>query len=90
MAQTRALNRVTCYEAAVDLVAQAQRGLKEKLAWCEMARSWLVQDIDLSLMRQERIQPAQESYIGVWVNNAEERDCLWFLTRAGVPCFVVH
>ncbi|KAJ7269463.1 hypothetical protein C8J57DRAFT_1508618 [Mycena rebaudengoi] len=74
-AQARALGRITFFEAAVDQVAQCQRAIKEKQAWCEMARE---------------NKTAQEGFMGVWINNAEERDCLWFLTQAGVPCFVVH
>ncbi|KAF8175926.1 hypothetical protein K438DRAFT_1979431 [Mycena galopus ATCC 62051] len=40
--------------------------------------------------RDDVILDAYDQYLGVWINGADEEDCLWLLTRAALPCFVIH
>ncbi|KAJ7076758.1 hypothetical protein B0H15DRAFT_805482 [Mycena belliarum] len=78
------------YERAVDLAAECQAGMKEKDAWITMVRLWLAQPFpEPYVLQQLSIMPADEEYLGVWINGAPAEDPLWFLTTAAVPCFVI-
>ncbi|KAK6988172.1 hypothetical protein R3P38DRAFT_3291265 [Favolaschia claudopus] len=82
------LAQITAYEEAVDQLAAVNQGIREKRAWIAMTSQWLRETSAPS--SQDPILPADERYMGVWINGAPERDVLWFLTRAAVPCFVIH
>ncbi|KAK7042773.1 hypothetical protein R3P38DRAFT_3260714 [Favolaschia claudopus] len=82
------LAQITAYEEAVDQLAAVYQGIREKRAWIAMTSQWLRETSAPS--SQDPILPADERYMGVWINGAPERDVLWFLTRAAVPCFVIH
>lgn len=84
------LNGVSKFEDAVDKLSEVQRGIREKRAWLEMVVLWTKNPQPPRLKRDEAILPANERYLGVWINSAEEEDAYWFLTRASVPCFVLH
>ncbi|KAJ7066825.1 hypothetical protein B0H15DRAFT_807560 [Mycena belliarum] len=84
------LAAVVQYERAVDLAAECQAGMKEKDAWITMVRQWLAQPfLEPYVLLQLTIIPADEDYLGVWINGAPAEDPLWFLVTAAVPCFVI-
>ncbi|KAJ7901489.1 hypothetical protein B0H13DRAFT_2335974 [Mycena leptocephala] len=86
----QALEKVYKFEDAVDLVRVAQRGIVEKEAWARMALAWIKEGGPLEKLKDDAIQPADDELMGVWVHGITELDLYFFLTRAGVPCFLVH
>ncbi|KAK7016657.1 hypothetical protein R3P38DRAFT_2541864, partial [Favolaschia claudopus] len=75
---------------AVDKGMGVQRGLREKEAWLTMVHTRRFLDpLQLEELRQLEFPPANERYLGVWVNGLHEGTVLCYLC-AGIPCFVVH
>lgn len=84
------LASITTYDAAIDLCAWLQRGLKDRAAWSVMGdRIRNNGDKHYARTRLESFERADPMFMGVWINGAEELDVLWFL-RVKVPCFIVH
>ncbi|KAF9541310.1 hypothetical protein CPC08DRAFT_770635 [Agrocybe pediades] len=81
------LNLLSKWEEAVDYYAELQREIKCMAAWCSMADAL----ISYSLERPEieKIVPANETFMGVWLNGSEEDDGKWLLASR-VPCFIIH
>ncbi|KAJ7092824.1 hypothetical protein B0H15DRAFT_799299 [Mycena belliarum] len=78
------------YERAVDIAAECQAGMKEKCAWITMARCWLDRPfLEPYVLDSLTIVPANEDFLGVWINGAPAEDPLWYLVTAAVPCFVI-
>ncbi|KAJ7258400.1 hypothetical protein B0H12DRAFT_1232300 [Mycena haematopus] len=84
----RLLRGTNAYEDAVDRLAQVNQWLREKRAWTDMAGQWL--DARLPVSVEDTILTADDRLLGVWINGGREEDCLWYLTQAMVPCFVIH
>ncbi|KAF8158734.1 hypothetical protein K438DRAFT_1776884 [Mycena galopus ATCC 62051] len=82
------LREISAYEDAVDQLAEAHRGLREMRAWYTMA-NLLLRPNQIPHSR-DPILTADDRYLSVWVNRAELNDCWWFLTRAALPCFIIH
>jgi hypothetical protein len=82
------------YEDAVDRTARIGRQLAEKVAWIEMADVMLkhpeVRELKDFQGSNSDVPPADEDFIGVWLNGANQFAALWFLLVAKVPCFVIH
>ena len=82
------LGNATSFDNAVTCLARAQRGIKYMSAWCRMAHS-IVTDAKAPPITLSSVPPAEESLMGVWLNNCEEKDGLWLL-KWKVPCYIVH
>ncbi|KAF8188302.1 hypothetical protein K438DRAFT_1764514 [Mycena galopus ATCC 62051] len=83
------LHRAQTYEEAVDRLAEMNQWLREKQAWLTMATLAAREDLPAPT-RGDVILDANDRYLGVWINGAEEADALWFLTCAALLCFVIH
>ncbi|KAJ7164045.1 hypothetical protein C8R43DRAFT_1123001 [Mycena crocata] len=84
------LDNAIFYERALDLVTECQRGMREKQAWILFAEKWLATPPYVPLNHELPIVPANDGYIGAWINGALEEDVHWFLTLSGAPCFVIN
>ncbi|KAJ7164492.1 hypothetical protein C8R46DRAFT_1036368 [Mycena filopes] len=82
------LARERRFERAVDLLAAIQRDVREKDAWLTFAEI-LLMDMRPPAANDEIFQ-ADDRFMGTWINGALEDDCLWFLCKAALPCFVIH
>ncbi|KAJ7179741.1 hypothetical protein C8R46DRAFT_1212281 [Mycena filopes] len=78
------------FEIAVDLLADLQREIREKDAWLTLADSVLQNARLPRPTMKDEIAPADERYMGTWINGIDKDDCLWFLCKAALPCFVIH
>ncbi|KAJ6454084.1 hypothetical protein C8R47DRAFT_1083205 [Mycena vitilis] len=87
LAQIRALEGVSRWEEAVDLGTCLQRGVREMEAFISYVQKY--RKLDLHQMRCTAVAPADEQYIGLWINGAGESDALQYLS-ASIPCFVIH
>ena len=82
------LCRIKQFPIAIDWVAEAQRGLKDKhtfvdyVSRLQAAPFWMPDPNALTEMADER-------YLGVWLNGTEERRACWYL-KEGIPCFIVR
>ncbi|KAJ7071870.1 hypothetical protein B0H15DRAFT_806923 [Mycena belliarum] len=87
---TGRLLSIRTWDEAVDQGVAIQRSLREMEAWVsweeEIERQRALSQED---MRNMDMMLAQEEFIGVWVNGADERTTLFYMA-AGVPCFIVH
>ena len=79
------LGNATSFDNAVISLARAQRGIKYMSAWCRMAHS-IMTDAGTT---PSSVPSAEESLMGVWLNNCEEKDGLWLL-KSKVPCYIIH
>ncbi|KAJ7924662.1 hypothetical protein B0H13DRAFT_2315174 [Mycena leptocephala] len=84
------LTKIERYENAVDTVRELQRGILEKTAWLRMAIAWRDKRGSVENMRKLPILPACDEYMGVWMHGIPEEEMLFFLTCAGVPCYLMH
>ncbi|KAJ7657517.1 hypothetical protein B0H17DRAFT_1213495 [Mycena rosella] len=76
-------------QVTVDKLAACQRGIREQRAWLDMVEL-LISRPPLTVQCDVCILPADEDYIGVWINGGVEETIHWLLTMAHVPCFVIH
>ncbi|RDB19395.1 hypothetical protein Hypma_013489 [Hypsizygus marmoreus] len=78
------------FDEAVDVVVEVQRQLRDLSAWIVMAKA-MANDRDWSSSSRGKrpVPPANDEYIGVWVNGGEEDDVLWLLDHS-MPCFIIH
>ncbi|KAJ6587427.1 hypothetical protein DFH09DRAFT_1074663 [Mycena vulgaris] len=81
---------VVLYERAVDQLAEIQRGMREKRAWITFAQKWIASPPPIIPSPGADIIPANDDFIGVWINGAAREDVHWFLTEARAPCFIIH
>ncbi|KAF8055527.1 hypothetical protein FPV67DRAFT_1679991 [Lyophyllum atratum] len=88
--QVRSLGECPTYEEAVDLCTEVQRGMKEQSAWLEFVErlheNWATAKARLKV---EGVLPANEGFIGAWINGNRGDDALWLMSQ-GVPCFMVR
>ncbi|KAJ7153266.1 hypothetical protein C8R46DRAFT_1228201 [Mycena filopes] len=78
------------WEATVDTGVAVQRGLREKEAWIAFAQARAdMRGLSDAAMLYEEMPPANEEYVGLWINGLEEKLALRYM-KAGVPCFIVH
>ncbi|KAF9541393.1 hypothetical protein CPC08DRAFT_730812 [Agrocybe pediades] len=81
------LNLLSKWEEAVDYYAELQREIKYMAAWCSMADALI--SYSLEHLEMGKIVPANETFMGVWLNGSEEDDGKWLLASR-VPCFIIH
>ncbi|KAF9542390.1 hypothetical protein CPC08DRAFT_730638, partial [Agrocybe pediades] len=81
------LNRLSKWEEAVDYYTELQREIKYLAAWCSMADAFIAFAKDRPEV--DRVMPANETIMGVWLNGCEEEDGKWLLANR-VPCYVIH
>lgn len=87
----QSLSKVREWDEALDLCKALQRGMKEQLAWIDLAGAELkARPYPLNALRRRAISPAIDRWMGVWLNGVGETRGLWLLTVARVPCFVIH
>ncbi|KAJ7070244.1 hypothetical protein B0H15DRAFT_741220, partial [Mycena belliarum] len=84
-----ALRDCRVYEDAVDLLARMQRQMRERAAWIAMIRAMATSSIDSSEVWVKGYPVADESYIGVFINDAMKSKVAWLLS-VGVPVFIAH
>ncbi|KAJ7026080.1 hypothetical protein C8F04DRAFT_1268551 [Mycena alexandri] len=36
------------------------------------------------------VLPADDRYLGVWINDAQKDDCNWYLLQGALPCFIIQ
>jgi hypothetical protein len=82
------------YEDAVDRTARISRQIAEKVAWIEMV-DLIISSPDLNSvatlrLSNKNVPQANEEFMGLWLNGADEFLGLWFLLVAKLPCFVIH
>ncbi|KAF5366492.1 hypothetical protein D9615_010646 [Tricholomella constricta] len=87
------LARLSTWEDVVDMGVEIQRNMKDRAAWVAFATrltsvGWR-SVIDDVRKRKEGALPANDNFIGAWINGNREQDSLWLLSQ-GVPCFIVH
>ncbi|KAJ7103997.1 hypothetical protein B0H15DRAFT_794876 [Mycena belliarum] len=81
---------VRTWDDAVDQGVALQRVLREKEAWIAWAQEIERQKmLTLEDMRSMDMMLAQEEYVGLWINGADEGTTLFYMA-AGIPCFIVH
>jgi hypothetical protein len=81
------------FDDAVNHTARITRKLREMVAWIEFVDTLKkYQDYDVKALRgmKTEVQPADEKYMGVWLNGADEFRGLWLLLIGKVPCFIIH
>ncbi|KAF8230349.1 hypothetical protein L208DRAFT_1282300, partial [Tricholoma matsutake] len=80
------------YADAVDAITKIQRVIKDKVAWVEFAKQWLV-DLNWSWKvyqgSYQALTPADDSYMGMWINSDPKHHVSW-LIKQRVPCFIIH
>lgn len=87
------LKSLTKYDKAIDETVRVQRQARITAAWLKMAQ--IVLDRGMRLAPWTTIPPANDDYIGTWINGpgdhngARSRDVLWLLHH-NVPCFIAH
>ncbi|KAJ7499114.1 hypothetical protein FB451DRAFT_1161682 [Mycena latifolia] len=81
------LQKIKQYDAAVDEVRRLQRLLLKKQAWIDMAVECVGHHRE-----QVSIPSVDDTRMGVWLNGdcASESQCLWLLTMACIPCFIIE
>lgn len=85
------LSSVREFDEALDLCKALQRGLKEQLAWVDMASTESeARPYPISALRRRTVGPAIDRWMGVWLNGVGETRGLWLLTVGRVPCFIIH
>ncbi|KAK6977842.1 hypothetical protein R3P38DRAFT_3236410 [Favolaschia claudopus] len=82
------------FEEALDRLVQIHRGIREKQAWYTLARL----RVETSVYRETSsnqattlpvsIPPADDAFLGAWINGVEETTVEWLLHVARLPCFV--
>lgn len=77
------------YGLAVDLVTEAQRGIKEKVAWLDWAERYSRRPRAKEGAETHLVLPADDRYMGRWVNGLDGALLLWLLEER-IPCFVIH
>ncbi|KAF9542579.1 hypothetical protein CPC08DRAFT_801854, partial [Agrocybe pediades] len=80
-------NLLMKWEEAVDYYAELQREIKCMAAWCSMADSIIAYSKDCPLV--DKVLPANETLIGMWMNGCNEEDGKWLLASRA-PCFIIH
>ncbi|KAJ7103670.1 hypothetical protein B0H15DRAFT_943066 [Mycena belliarum] len=87
---TGRLLSIRTWDDAVDHGVALQRVLREMEAWvCWAEEVERQKALSLDALRSMDMMFAQEEYVGVWVNGADERTTLSYMA-AGVPCFIIH
>jgi hypothetical protein len=84
----REIGSLRTFDRALDEVTQLQRNLKMKAAWID----WMSCLQTTPLWSRASNQPlplADDSYLGIWINNMDQETIDWFLAHR-IPCFVVH
>ena len=82
------LRSLRSFDRALDDVTQMQRNLKMKAAWV----AWVEQLQSTPSWSRASGLPfdtADDSYMGIWINNMDQEDIDWFLAHR-IPCFVAH
>ncbi|KAJ7068957.1 hypothetical protein B0H15DRAFT_958000 [Mycena belliarum] len=87
---TGRLLSIRTWDDAVDHGVALQRVLREMEAWvCWAEEVERQKALSLDALRSMDMMFAQEEYLGVWINGADERTTLSYMA-AGVPCFIIH
>ena len=77
------------YSQAVDFVTEAQRGIKEKVAWLDWAKRCLLRPSVKEGAETRLVLRANDQYMGRWINGLSKALVLWLLEEH-IPCFVAH
>ncbi|KAJ7885033.1 hypothetical protein B0H14DRAFT_3431972 [Mycena olivaceomarginata] len=85
--RVRSLLAITTFERAVDEVIDVQRGMREKWVWIEMMGHF--KRTRTSSVADSSIPPADDRYLGVWLNGTLNRDCAWLIHEATLPGFIL-
>ena len=82
------LRSVRSFDRVLDDLTQLQRNLKMKAAWID----WVEQLQSTPTWSRASSLPfdtADNSYMGIWINDLDQEDIDWFLAHR-IPCFVAH
>ena len=82
------LRSIRSFDRVLDDLTQLQRNLKMKAAWVD----WVEQLQSTPTWSRSSNQPfdmADDSYMGIWINDVDQEDIDWFLAHR-IPCFVAH
>jgi hypothetical protein len=71
----------------VDEVIDVQRGMREKWAWIEMMGH--LKRMRTNPTTESSILPADDRYIGVWLNGTLNRECAWLIHEATLPGYIL-
>ncbi|KAJ7656901.1 hypothetical protein DFH06DRAFT_1328442 [Mycena polygramma] len=88
-AQFRQLLDCRSYEDAVDLCAEIQSRLRERAAWISQICAMTSEFRGAAAVWKDGYPPADDRYIGVFINDSSEDRIAWLLS-ARVPVFIVH
>ncbi|KAJ7860576.1 hypothetical protein B0H14DRAFT_3445981 [Mycena olivaceomarginata] len=86
--QFKDLKSCRVFEDTIDAVAMIQRQLRQCNAWISMMRAKPSVESAPNVW-EARYRPANDTFVGVWINDATEEQAAWLLLAA-VPAFIVH
>ncbi|KAJ7016084.1 hypothetical protein C8F04DRAFT_1282728 [Mycena alexandri] len=49
-----------------------------------------VDDLTEAQRESNEVLPADDRYLGVWINDAQKDDCNWYLLQGALPCFIIQ
>ncbi|KJA21724.1 hypothetical protein HYPSUDRAFT_55253 [Hypholoma sublateritium FD-334 SS-4] len=81
------LNLYLSFDEATDLLADAQKSIKYFDAWNRYAEA-SIRDYENGVMPIDRVEEADDSLVGTWLNGADETSGIALL-RHRVPCFII-
>lgn len=81
------LNTYLTFDEATDCLANAQKTIKYFDAWNRFAAA-TIREYEASIVQPSRVEEADDSLVGTWLNGASETEGLALL-RHRVPCFIV-
>ncbi|KAK6971388.1 hypothetical protein R3P38DRAFT_3497530, partial [Favolaschia claudopus] len=84
------LKEIRSFEEALDVLAGIHRGIKEEQAWYTLARLRVESSTErVNSSKFEATPPADDAYLGAWVNGVERATVEWLLHVARLPCFII-
>jgi hypothetical protein len=85
------LAKINNYEDAVDLTVDVQRRIRDFDAWHRYVQLSLAEypDGDTEKWLRRPLIPANDEWLGAWINGVEESDVLRSLIWK-MPCFIAH
>jgi hypothetical protein len=55
-----------------------------------MVVAWIQEGGSLEVLKKDAVAPANDDFMGTWIHEITELDLYFLLTKAAVPCFLVH
>ncbi|KAK7467423.1 hypothetical protein VKT23_004477 [Stygiomarasmius scandens] len=79
------------FDDFVDKLSELQQWTKKLAAWVHMGELLMESYLNpSSSVTEGSLQPADDSFIGVWINGMEESQVAWLASVGRIPLFVSH